>query len=78
MEHCQKQALYCPISGEKLTRENISIDHIIPLTKGGTNAVNNLRFVTLKVNTAKHIMSDIEFVSFCQNIVNKNAQLLRT
>jgi 5-methylcytosine-specific restriction endonuclease McrA len=68
----KKQALCCPISGEKLTRENISLDHIIPIANGGTNALSNLRLVTLKVNTAKHTMSDAEFFSFCQNIVNRN------
>jgi 5-methylcytosine-specific restriction endonuclease McrA len=66
----KKQGLRCPISGEKLTIENISVDHIIPRSKGGTNILENLRLVTRAVNTAKHTMSDAEFFSFCQNIVN--------
>ena len=68
----KKQGLHCPISGEKLTTENISIDHIKALSKGGTNALDNLRLVTRAVNTAKHTMSDAEFFSFCQNIVNRH------
>jgi 5-methylcytosine-specific restriction endonuclease McrA len=68
----KKQGLCCPISGEKLTVDNISLDHITPIIKGGTNALDNLRLVTRAVNTAKHTMSDAEFFSFCQNIVNRH------
>lgn len=68
----KKQKLCCPISGEKLTTKNISIDHIIPLSKGGTNTLDNLRLVTRAVNIAKHTMSDAEFLSFCQNIVSRH------
>lgn len=72
----KKQRLLCPLTGEKLTRNNISIDHIMPLTRGGTNALDNLRFIVRSANTAKHTMSDAEFLSFCQNIVNHSTKTL--
>ena len=68
----KKQELRCPISGEKLNVNNVSLDHITPIIKGGTNTLDNLRLVTRAVNTAKHTMSDAEFFSFCQNIINHN------
>jgi 5-methylcytosine-specific restriction endonuclease McrA len=74
----KKQGIRCTISGERLTVDNISLDHIIPVSKGGTNALDNLRLVTRAVNTAKHTMSDDEFFLFCQNIVNRNVHSLFT
>lgn len=72
----KKQELVCPLTGEKLTRNNISLDHITSLTRGGTNSLDNLRFITRQANTAKHTMSDAEFLSFCQNIVNHSTKTL--
>lgn len=56
----KKQKLICPISGIKLTNENISLDHIIPKSKGGRNTLDNIQFVTIDVNQAKraHLVSD--------------------
>jgi 5-methylcytosine-specific restriction endonuclease McrA len=65
----KKQKLTCPLSGEKITTKNISIDHILPISKGGTNDINNIRLVTFPVNIAKHTMTDAEFIQFCRSIV---------
>lgn len=68
----KKQKLICPLTGEKLTAKNISVDHILPITKGGANNKSNLRLITFEANTAKNSMTDNEFISFCQKIVNHN------
>ena len=66
----KKQRLICPLTGKKLTRDSISLDHIKPITNGGTNSLDNLRFITRQANVAKHEMSDADFLSFCKDIVN--------
>lgn len=63
-----KQRLICSYSGIKLTRENMSIDHIIPLSKGGTSNINNLCIVDKRINLMKMSMSVKEFIDLCKII----------
>jgi len=69
----RKQKLICPLTGKRLTLENISLDHIIPLSKGGENTVNNIRLTDKSANLAKHFLSDTEFIRLCQEVVSYNA-----
>ena len=66
----KKQRMICPLSGEKLTNENISVDHIISKSNGGINNVVNIRLVTKFVNISKQTMTDEMFVSKCKQIVD--------
>jgi len=49
----KRQKCLCAISGIRLTPDNISIDHIIPLSKGGTSELSNLQLVDKQVNNMK-------------------------
>lgn len=64
----KKQKLMCALTSEKLTAENISVDHIIPKKNGGTNDVSNLRLVTIYANRAKSDLTDKEFLILCENV----------
>lgn len=64
----RRQKLRCPLSGLYLTRKDISLDHIIPLSKGGSNTIENVRFVHRTVNNMKHDHTDAEFLSMCGDI----------
>ena len=44
------QRLICPLTGHKLTNKNISVDHIIPCSKGGLNVPQNIRLTTRDIN----------------------------
>ena len=68
----RKQKLICPLSGRKLTLDNISLDHVIPLSKGGSNAVENIRLVDRAANLAKHNLMDSDFVRLCHEIASCN------
>ena len=67
-----KQRLICPYSGIKLNRENMSIDHIIPLSKGGTSNINNLCIVDKRINIMKSTMGVEEFINLCKIISQHN------
>jgi hypothetical protein len=53
-----------------LTRSNISIDHKIPLSKGGTNDPLNLRFIDIHANLAKAKFTDEALIALAKDIVN--------
>jgi 5-methylcytosine-specific restriction endonuclease McrA len=66
----KKQKLICVLTGRKLTTENISLDHIIPLSISGDNTIDNVRLVVKDVNFAKQQLLDDDFVKLCQDVVN--------
>lgn len=66
----------CPLTGEHLTRDNISIDHIVPVGKGGTHEISNLRLVTLWVNRALSDRDDESFIEMCRAAINLHLNLL--
>lgn len=68
----KKQKLKCALTGDKLTAENISLDHIIPTCRGGTNDINNLQLVIRKVNTAKWGVDNNEFIELCKRVALMN------
>jgi 5-methylcytosine-specific restriction endonuclease McrA len=41
----------CEVCG---TTEDITLDHILPLSKGGTNDLDNLRYLCRAHNSSKH------------------------
>jgi 5-methylcytosine-specific restriction endonuclease McrA len=60
----------CALSGLPLViGEYASVDHKIPLSKGGTHDASNLRWLAFEVNMAKNNMSDEEFVAMCRRVV---------
>ena len=71
---------HCAITKVKLIPgHNASLDHIIPLSKGGTNERANLRWILLSINRAKADMTDQELLEMCQLVVRAqgNGNLLQ-
>lgn len=69
----KKQRMRCALTGQKLTADNISLDHIIPRSKGGLNIPTNIRFVLKPINIARQTMTDSEFLNLCRGVVNFSA-----
>ena len=65
----KRQKLICPLTGRKLSSENISVDHIIPLSKGGKNSIDNFRLVDKYANLARLNHTDEEFFKLCQDVI---------
>ncbi len=51
----------CPLCGEAIQDNDVSIDHIIPLSRGGTNDLDNLRPTHAICNRMKNNYTDDEF-----------------
>jgi len=64
------QRLICALTGVKLSRDNISVDHIIPRSKGGKNVPSNIRLTTRDVNWFRRTMTDEELLVMCKQVVN--------
>jgi|ERR1039458_2034466 5-methylcytosine-specific restriction endonuclease McrA len=66
----KKQKCKCILTGTYLTIDNMSIDHIIPKSKGGLNISENIRLVIKPINIARQTMTDNELYSLCKLLVN--------
>jgi 5-methylcytosine-specific restriction endonuclease McrA len=65
----RKQKMVCALTGELLTRDTISIDHIVPRSKGGRNVPSNIRFTTRDINWFRRTMTDSDLLEMCQKVV---------
>ena len=61
LEWLQNQEIKCFYSGVTLDLDNITIDHKIPIKRGGTNKLSNLCIASHHMNSAKGSMTDREF-----------------
>lgn len=59
----------CALTGVRLTRYNCWLDHIIPISRGGTNDKSNLRWLLKDVNQMKHGLLDEELFVICEQIL---------
>lgn len=67
-----KQGKRCSYTGVRLIPGvNMSIDHIVPASRGGPGDISNLQWVTKQVNRMKTDLSDEEFVAMCQTIAER-------
>jgi len=59
----------CALTGEKLTRDNMSVDHIVSRANGGMNIVSNIRLTVKDANIMRNTMSDQRLYELCSQIV---------
>ena len=74
MQLIEQQSFRCALSGKTLTPETASLDHILPLARGGKHELSNLWAVDHQVNSAKGTMTVDEFVSMCRDIASHQAR----
>lgn len=64
----EDQDYRCALTGWELTPENCQGDHIVPLIRGGGYGMDNVQLVVDVVNTAKHTMTNEEFIEMCNAV----------
>ena len=60
----------CELTGRTidLTKDDYNIDHIIPVSRGGTNELDNMAFCIPEANAAKNNLTNDEFVALCKEV----------
>lgn len=66
----ERQGGRCAFTGVVLVPgENASIDHIIPVSRGGDDSIENLHWVTKEANRVKADLTAAEFVELCRVVI---------
>lgn len=66
----------CPYCVSQVPVNEISLDHIVPLSRGGTNALDNLQWVDLSCNLMKGALSHDEFLTLMR-FLKENPNILK-
>jgi 5-methylcytosine-specific restriction endonuclease McrA len=68
----QSQKGKCAVTGiELIPGKTASLDHINPLSRGGTNSRENLQFVHIAINTMKQNLTSDEFLELLKQLLPK-------
>jgi 5-methylcytosine-specific restriction endonuclease McrA len=65
----ESQQYKCAITGDQLTPENCSADHIVPVSRGGSFDITNIQLVTKSANRWKSTMTHDEMIELAKRIV---------
>ena len=68
----QKQCHLCDLSGLPLGPKEASIDHVIPVSDGGTSGIGNLQWLHPEVNRMKGTLSLSRFVELCSLVAGRH------
>lgn len=63
----------CEITGEPIDlmdAQSYSLDHTIPLSRGGKSCISNLSLVKREINQAKFNLTKDEFIQLCKRVLN--------
>jgi 5-methylcytosine-specific restriction endonuclease McrA len=68
-----RQQYLCALSNRELTPQTASVDHILPLSRGGTHTPDNIQILSADVNRCKGSLTNAEFVELCKEIAARHA-----
>ncbi|MGL4617891.1 MAG: HNH endonuclease [Chroococcidiopsis sp.] len=68
----QEQKFECYYTGVLLVPEkNLSLDHLLPRSKGGSNEIDNCVWCDRNINAFKNDLTDEEFIRRCKIIAQR-------
>ena len=70
----ETQDYTCPLSGRKLTPENTTAEHIIPLQAGGVHELSNIYLIHKDVGRIKRHLSEADVVRLAFDILQTNGK----
>ena len=61
----------CALTGRDIdiTKDSYSLDHILPVDKGGTNELSNMEIVCPEANMSKSNMTNDEYINLCIEVL---------
>lgn len=65
----RQQRGHCALTNLKLTAANCQLDHRLPIARGGSHELENLRWTIAIANQAKRDLTDAEFLELCRWVV---------
>lgn len=71
----EAQGYRCPLTGRQLEPETSSIDHKVPLARGGTHTLDNVWIIHRDANRAKSTMTIEEFRDLCRDVLANTGEI---
>ena len=71
----------CYLTGRPINLEDgrsYHLDHIVPISKGGDNSLDNCGITCKEANQSKHSLTKDEFIRLCQDVLNNHAKNKRS
>jgi 5-methylcytosine-specific restriction endonuclease McrA len=68
----RKEFYECYITGDIIPAYKISLDHIIPLSQGGEDNINNIGITNWKINRMKGDNTLEEFIELCNKVSERH------
>lgn len=65
----EQQQYRCALTGQPLTPETASLDHMLPVCRNGPHTISNAQIVLKEVNRAKGTLTNEEFITLCRAVV---------
>ena len=73
MAMVEEQNFKCNLSGVDLSPAMSSLDHKLPVSRGGDNTLENLQIIHPVVNYAKARLTNDQFVAMCHAVARLHA-----
>lgn len=67
-----RQGGKCSMCGDKINYLNITVDHVIPISKGGTNTLDNMEAMCYTCNQMKRDHMKSDFLKHIEKIYKSN------
>lgn len=77
LELLDRQDRKCALTGRPLTPESCSLDHRIPISRGGDHDITNCQLVVPEANAAKGTMSQEDFLALCRDVARAHPPPVR-